>query len=112
MREIFINNFGRLRSGLRLLVYVALIIVLWFFLTQILRVAYVFMIPQPQFVADVIYRIGLLLIALGAGYLCARFLEELPWKSLGLTLHQGWFRDLLIGSVVGFASLAVAVGIA
>jgi uncharacterized protein len=116
MHEIFINNFGRLRSGWRLLIYVALIFVLSFFLTHIMRVVYLLLetrsIPQPQFVADVIYRLGLLLVALGAGYLCARYLEELPWKSLGLTFHQGWFRDLVIGSAVGFVSLAVAVGIA
>jgi membrane protease YdiL (CAAX protease family) len=39
-------------------------------------------------------------------------LEQLPWRSLGLTLHPGWFRDLLIGSAIGFATLVVAVAIA
>ena len=116
MRDIFINNFGRLRSGWRLLIYVALVIVLSFFLTYILRVVYVVLemgsIPQPEFVADVIYRIGLPLVVLGAGYLCARFLEELPWKSLGLTLVRRDFEQRFIGSAVGFVSLALAVGIA
>jgi membrane protease YdiL (CAAX protease family) len=57
------------------------------------------------------YRISLVATALVAGYLCARFLEGLPWRSLGLTLHRGWFRDLVIGSAIGFAALAVGVGI-
>jgi membrane protease YdiL (CAAX protease family) len=50
--------------------------------------------------------------ALGAGYLCARLLEGLPWRSLGMTLHERWLRDLVIGSAIGFAALALAVGIA
>ena len=98
MREIFINDFGRLRSGWRLLIYCAAVFILLLLLTA--------------FASGFIFRIGLLICALGAGYICAHFLEELPWKSLGLTFHRGWLRDLLIGSAVGFASLVVAVGIA
>ena len=37
-------------------------------------------------------------------------LEDLPWRSLGLTFHQGWLRDLCVGFAIGFAALAVAVG--
>jgi membrane protease YdiL (CAAX protease family) len=59
-----------------------------------------------------LFRLSMLAAALIAGYLCARLLERLPWRSLGLTLHAGWFRDLFIGCVVGFVSLALAVGIA
>lgn len=118
MIKIFINDFGRLRSGWRLLVFVFAYIAALFLLTTILRVLYVILLafapqlPTSVLVPDVIFRLALLGAALGAGYLCARFLEGLPWRSLGLTLHQGWLRDLLIGSVVGFVSLALAVGIA
>ena len=118
MHKIFINEYGRLRSGWRLLVFVFAFIAAAFLLATVLRVFYVAVlaiIPQPpraNFVADFIFRIALLVAALGAGYLCARYLEGLPWRSLGLTLHPGWLRDLVIGSAVGFASLAVAVGIA
>jgi membrane protease YdiL (CAAX protease family) len=47
----------------------------------------------------------------GAG-ICTRWLERLPWRSIGLTLHRGWLRDFLIGSVIGIASLALATAIA
>jgi len=82
-----------------------------------LRVVFVFIgLDGPsstsQFIAELIFRTGLLAAALGAGYLCARFLEGLPWRSLGLTFHRGWLRDLVLGSVIGFASLVVAVAIA
>ena len=118
MLKIFINDYGRLRSGWRLLVFVFAFIAASLLLTNLLRVFYVAVVailPQPprsNFVAEFVFRIALLAAALGAGYLCARFLEDLPWPSLGLTLHPGWLRDLVIGSVIGFASLALAVGIA
>jgi membrane protease YdiL (CAAX protease family) len=65
-----------------------------------------------QFLAELIFRVGLLGAALGAGYFCARYLEGLPWRSLGLTFHRGWLRDLLLGFAIGFASLVIAVAIA
>jgi CAAX protease family protein len=64
------------------------------------------------FLPDLIFRVTLVITALAAGYICARWLEGLPWRSLGLTLHQGWMRDLLVGSAIGFVGLALAVGIA
>ena len=54
----------------------------------------------------------MLAAALLAGWFCNRYLEGLPWRALGLTLHTGWLRDLLIGSLVGIVSLLIAVGVA
>jgi membrane protease YdiL (CAAX protease family) len=117
MRTIFINEFGRLRSGWRLLIFAAAFIVLTIVIVNVLRVVYVFIGPRgpsgsSHIIAELIFRAGLLAAALGAGYLCARFLEGLPWRSLGLTFHAGWLRDLLFGFGIGFASLVLAVGIA
>jgi membrane protease YdiL (CAAX protease family) len=69
-------------------------------------------IPYPDFLLSLAFRGGLLVLALGVGYLCAHFLEELPWRSLGASFHKGWFRDFCIGSVIGFAALAFAVVVA
>jgi membrane protease YdiL (CAAX protease family) len=117
MRNIFINEFGRLRSGWRSLIFVAAFIALIFLITSVLRVVFIFIGPRgssnvAQFIAELIFRFGLLAAALGAGYFCARYLEGLPWRSLGLTFHTGWLRDLLFGCAIGFASLVVAVAIA
>ncbi|HSE19333.1 MAG TPA: type II CAAX endopeptidase family protein [Pyrinomonadaceae bacterium] len=117
MRKIFINDFGRLRSGWRLLLFGGAFLALMFLTATVLRVVFIFTGLHPpsdtsQFIAELIFRIALLASALGAGYICARFLEGLPWRSLGLTFHRGWLRDLVLGSVIGFASLVVAVGIA
>jgi uncharacterized protein len=118
MRKIFINDFGRLRSGWRVLIFVIAFLALSFLVATVLRIIYVLLftvapsLPNRDFILEVIFRSGLLIAALGAGYLCARFLEGLPWRSLGLTFHRGWLRDLLLGSAVGFASLLIAVAIA
>lgn len=118
MHRIFLNEFGRLRSGWRVLLFTFAFVAALFLLATVLRVAYVVLvnvgpsIPGQAFVADAIFRLTMLSAALGAGYLCARLFEGLPWRSLGLTLHRNWFRDLLVGSAIGFAALAFAVVIA
>ena len=117
MYDIFINQFGRLRSGWRLVVFVASFIVLSILIATVLRVVLILIGPHAssnvsQFVAELVFRGGLLAAALGAGYICARYLEGLPWRSLGLTLHRGWLRDLVFGFAIGFASLVVAVAVA
>jgi membrane protease YdiL (CAAX protease family) len=118
VQRIFINEFGRLRSGWRLVMFVFSFLAALLLLTTVLRIAYLVLLnvaPQlfpATFLPEIISRLGLLAAALGAGYLCVRLFEGLPWRSLGLTLHVGWLRDLIIGSAVGVASLVVAVGIA
>ena len=118
MRKILFNDVGRLRSGWRVLIYSCAFIAALLLLVTALRVIYLaFLAVGPQgppnpFALQMIYRVSLLSAGLGAGYLCARLIEKLPWRSLGLILHQGWFRDLVVGSAIGFVSLALAVGIA
>lgn len=118
LHKIFINEFGRLRSGWRLLLYVFAFIAASFLLVTILRVVFVAAraavpsFPYADYLAEITFRFGTLAAALIAGYLCARIFEGLPWRSLGLTLHKGWVRDLLVGSAIGIGALALAVAIA
>ncbi len=118
MRKLFINEFGRLRSGWRVTLFILLITAISLLLTIALRFAYAFVstsgvaLPRAAFMWDMLYRLSLLATALVAGYLCARVLEGLPWRSIGLTLHRRWWWDLLIGSAIGFAAILIAVAIA
>ena len=117
MPRIFTNEFGRLRSGWRALFFVIAVLAIAFVLVVVLRGIYTALhelgpLPGLEFMPDLIFRLTMLISALGAGYVSARWLEGLPWRSLGLTLHQNWFRDLLVGCAIGFVALAVAVGIA
>src|SRR5215510_10775700 len=118
LHSIFFNEVGRLRSGWRLGLYIFAFIALSILLESGLRLAYAVghsIVPSFRYAgyaADLAYRLSLLAAGLGAGYFCARLLEGLPWRSLGLTLHTGWVRDLIFGFVIGFGTLVLAVGIA
>lgn len=117
MLKIFYNRFGRLRSGWRALIFALAVIALSILIVVVLRGGYALLheagpFPNLAFMPDLIFRVTMLITALGVGYLCARWLEGLPWRSLGLTFHQNWFRDLLVGFAIGFVALAIGVGIA
>ena len=117
LQDVFINKVGRLRSGWRFALYVFALAALSFLLATIVRIAFVVgrnfvSIPHASYFANAASRSIELATALLAGYFCARVLEGLPWRSLGLTLHKGWVRDLIIGSVIGVAALVIGVAIA
>lgn len=116
-KSIFINTAGRLRSGWRVLLFAPVFLLVLMFLTFLARGILVLAhIAIPAFAShpyidNVVYRLVILAAALAAGTICAHGLEDLPFRSLGLTFHRRWLRDLLIGSLVGIASLAIAAGI-
>jgi len=118
LHQVFINPAGRLRSGWRVLTFVLAYIASLFLVNTAARVVYALAINIPNgvvpgpYVTDVIFRLTLLSSALLAGYFCLRLLEDLPWRALGLSFHPGWFRDFLIGSLIGVAAVALATGMA
>ena len=118
LRKIFINEAGRLRSGWRLLTFVGLFIVILFLLSTVVRVALAILfnvaphVTPSETIQDLVFRFIYLVAALLAGYLCGRWLEGLPFRALGASLHQHWFRHFAIGSFIGMAALTLAVAIA
>lgn len=118
LHSIIFNKFGRLRSGWRLAIYILAFIALWVLFETFVRIIYLAgrtftpSYAYATYFANVAYRFTLLTAGLGAGYFCVRLLENLPWRSLGLTLHQRWLRDLIFGTAIGVAAVAFAVAIA
>ena len=118
LKQVFLNSVGRLRSGWRLLIFIFVYLCLLFLLSTVARLLFtIALLVAPgrslgSYFENVAFRVILLAASLGAGYVCARWLEGLPWRALGLWLHVGWSRDLLVGSLVGVASLSVATAIA
>ena len=112
----FLNEAGRLRSGWRLGIYLIVFAALMFLLGLVVRLVYV--IGEPlhltfnAFFENIIFRIVFLGSALIAGWICNHWLEGLPWRALGLAFHSGWARDLLIGAIIGAASLTIAALVA
>jgi membrane protease YdiL (CAAX protease family) len=113
---VFLNKAGRLRSGWRVGVFVIFLLVISLVLGYLLKLALlafssVPLVANPLF-GDLMFRLLLVTGALLAGWLSVRFLEGLPWRSLGVTFHAWWWWDFLIGSIIGGASLLLAVLIA
>ena len=94
LQPLLFNDAGRLRSGWRLGVFLAVFLVLLLLISGGVRVIYALvMLVAPQValhehLQDLVFRLILLSSALGAGYICARVLEGLPWRSLGLTMEM------------------------
>jgi membrane protease YdiL (CAAX protease family) len=118
LKQLFINPVGRLRSGWRVLIFIFVYVALLLLLTTAVRVIFATTLlfapgrSLGRYFENVVFRVILLAASLGAGYVCTRWLEGLPWRALGLWLHAGWLRDLFVGSVIGVASLALATAIA
>ena len=118
LQQVFTNQAGRLRSGWRLVVFTLIYVALLFLISTAVRIFYVIasliapgLRPGP-YLENIAFRLILLAAALVVGYLCTRWLEDLPWRALGLSLHARWLRDFFVGSIIGVASLALATGIA
>jgi membrane protease YdiL (CAAX protease family) len=115
---LFFNNVGRLRSGWRLLIFTVLFfLTLSFAAIAVASVVFTFFGPRAHAFwtgiwGHVAQQSLVLFLAVGIGWLCARSLEGLPFRAMGWSPHEGWFRDLLIGSCAGLLSLSIAVGIA
>jgi hypothetical protein len=118
MPQLFLNSSGRLRSGLRLLIFLFVYVALLFVFGVVARGVYAVAVrispavTSGPFLQDVVFRSMLLAAALIAGFICTRWLEGLPWRALGLSLHRRWLRDFLVGSIIGVLSLALATLIA
>jgi len=117
LKGLFINSAGRLRSGWRLLIFILVYSLLFKLLREIGQLGSMAATRTlgravGGYIGNFIFRLVLLFAALGAGYFCTRLLEGLPWRALGLWFHSGWWRDLLVGSAIGVASLTVATAIA
>ena len=113
--SIFSGPDGRLRSGWRFGVFSALFIVAGVFLSGI-----AFVLTSPLGVetgpgsSAFLFVNGLLMTAaaLLIGWLCASRLEGLSFSSLGASFSTGWLQNLLFGSLLGAATLSLAIAIA
>ena len=114
---ILFNRHGRVRSGWRFFIYIVAFILaamlLDGLLTALLRIS-------PENVrrfarglgGNALSRFLTIVIATVLAWPCGRLLEDLPPRALGWALHRGWWRDFLIGTVLGVATLLLGVAFA
>jgi uncharacterized protein len=120
--DIFLNRQDRLRSGWRFAIFCAL----YYMVVTALAVSIYALAmlsthaSDPRAAAAVLpgwlnYLIGFLLLfapAVALGWGCGRLLDGVPLRAQGWTIHRGWLRDLLLGSLCGACALVLAALIA
>lgn len=126
-RYIFVNDESELRSGWRVLAFFICFIIVASLLIGLTK-AFATLFPSLDFLLvepsgpehlgrhELIYlgvsNVRNLAAAVIASAICARALERRSLGSVGFRLHRRWKRDFALGSLMGAASLAIAVGIA
>jgi membrane protease YdiL (CAAX protease family) len=109
-RNFFINEDGHLRSGWRLTFFAIAFLVCLKLLAAISLAVTALIFKGPlggnwEFLIDA----GILFAsATLTAWGCGAIFEELPFRALGWSFHQGWLRNLAIGSAIGFVSLLLA----
>ena len=113
--EIFINQHGRLRSGWRFLIFLFLFIFIGGLIGSIIKLI------LSKLGVD--YNLGTFLfisvnssvsfvIVVLLGWLCGKYLEDLPLRTLGVWFTKNWLKDLVLGFLFGALTLVFAVSIA
>lgn len=113
---LFFNQVGRLRSGWRFCVFAVFFVVLLMMLATMASAA-AQLFTQPDGATNgglgfILSHLIMLAAAVCVGWLCAKWLEGLPFASLGWSPRKFWWRDLAFGIFAGAASLLLAAGIA
>jgi membrane protease YdiL (CAAX protease family) len=124
---IFINDEKELRSGWRVLLFFLAFTLAIIFIRGI-AATLAKLIPTLRFLTSepltddpaasrfrllslLIVQIETLAAAVIASFVCARWLERRTLSSVGFKLHRGWLKDFALGSLLGAAALAFAVGL-
>jgi membrane protease YdiL (CAAX protease family) len=108
--SVFFGTDGRLRSGFRFLIFVALFTIAAGALVAVeTRLSSLVSDPATRFLLS---DLAILVPALLVGWLCNRYLDKLPFRSLGVSFTGPWLRHFALGLGVGTFTLCVAVLIA
>jgi CAAX protease family protein len=112
--NFFLDRKGHLRSGWRVAIFCVAFLVSLQIINVLLLAAFAGALHRSagevgQSLWSVAAGHGSILISsLLIGWGCGALLEELPFRALGCTRHQGWLKNFLIGSVLGAAALFLA----
>lgn len=118
LRSVFLNDTGRLRSGWRFLIFIALLLPAFFAIGRIvITLLHLVAGPRATILLNsnwgfVVQSVMVLASSTVVGWVCGKLLEGLPVGALGWALHRRWWRDFLFGSIFGAGSLLLAAAIA
>jgi len=115
LSEIFINRYGRLRSGWRFLIFLLAFLLLGGLVGSIIKIILSHLGMEYSFGGFLFIAVNSsasLVVALLLGWLCGKYLEDLPFRALGAWFTVNWLKDLMIGFFLGALTLIFAVSIA
>jgi membrane protease YdiL (CAAX protease family) len=115
LKTIFFNEFGRLRSGVRFMIFLlSFFVTVFFLLAAAVSVALALPIGfTPDSIGIfVLQSVVSLVVAVFFGWLYGKLFEDLPFRALGLSLTKNWLKDLVLGLLIGAFSITLAVFIA
>lgn len=117
IKEIFFNSADRLRSGWRFCVFTALFIpffaVSGFMLISMLSALNLKASSEDTNLLFMVSGYALsCFLAIVIGWFCGKYLEGLPFRALGAWFTKYWFKDLVLGLLIGALSVCLAAVIA
>jgi membrane protease YdiL (CAAX protease family) len=111
--SVVFGSDGRIRSGWRFAIFACGFIfiasVCGFILSRVLSPNAGLVGSTTTFIA---FDAAILVPALVVGWLCTRYLDKLPFRSLGASFTGGWLRHFVVGAGIGAVTLSIAVLIA
>lgn len=115
MSFLFFNPLGRLRSGWRFVIFVFGFL----FCLTIVQTTIFGLISSSANLKDfllgnwgfIVQNAATLMIAGGVGWFCQKVFEDLPFRAIGWAFQKFWWRDLILGILIGALTLLLAVGI-
>lgn len=113
--QFFFNRFGRIRSGWRVLIFLfAFVFVSTLFGAVVNALLFTTSLDLNKNTLShfIVPNFILLTLSLFVGWLCGKFLENLPFRALGCWLTKNWLKDFLLGLVLGALSILFATLIA
>jgi uncharacterized protein len=108
---IFINEFGRLRSGWRLTIFLMLFVCFggaFGSVAEFLMKQSAVDLSQGSIIYLLVNGSLSFVIALLIGWFCGKYLENLPFRALGAWFTKNWLKDLCLGLFLGAFSVSVA----
>lgn len=115
LQQIFLNQYGRLRSGWRFTVFLSSFIFFVMIFGSLIYAVFSALqidISSESFLFILSNSLISLSLAVLLGWLCGKFFEDLPFRALGAWFNGNWLKDLFLGLLIGTISIGLAVLIA
>lgn len=111
IKDFFLNSYGRLRSGWRFLIFLFVFIFITLPVTETIQ-AFLRTLPpaySQNLLLTFLTPVFIFIIASTfLGWIFGYLLEDLPFRALGWTFSVSWFKELIIGFIIGALSICLA----